>query len=155
MLRRVALRHSLCREDAEDALQRACLILLTKAPPAPPARLVGWMVVVTRHEALAVRRQRERGLGSLVGWGGEPGAGDPLDSLAGEAPDPAELAERAERVGAARAALRRLKAAERLAILLFAEGYSYAEIGELCGWTYTKVNRCLAEGRARLRARPS
>jgi hypothetical protein len=30
-------------------------------------------------------------------------------------------------------------------------GYSYAEICELCGWTYTKVNRSLAEGRARLR----
>ena len=27
------------------------------------------------------------------------------------------------------------------------EGYSYAEIQELTGWTYTKVNRCMAEGR--------
>jgi DNA-directed RNA polymerase specialized sigma24 family protein len=44
-----------------------------------------------------------------------------------------------------------LKANERLAIVLQAEGYSYAEICELCGWTYTKVNRCLAEGRATLR----
>ena len=34
--------------------------------------------------------------------------------------------------------------------MLQAQGYSYAEICELCGWTYTKVNRCLAEGRARL-----
>ena len=36
--------------------------------------------------------------------------------------------------------------------MLQAQGYSYAEICVLCRWTYTKVNRCLAEGRARLRA---
>ncbi len=36
--------------------------------------------------------------------------------------------------------------------MLQAEGYSYAEIAETCGWTYTKVNRSLAEGRARLRS---
>jgi DNA-directed RNA polymerase specialized sigma24 family protein len=36
---------------------------------------------------------------------------------------------------------------------LLAAGLSYAEIGELCGWTYTKVNRCLAEGRVALRER--
>jgi DNA-directed RNA polymerase specialized sigma24 family protein len=48
-------------------------------------------------------------------------------------------------------ALRRLKPDERRALVLKAEGFSYAEICELNGWTYTKVNRCLAEGRARLR----
>jgi DNA-directed RNA polymerase specialized sigma24 family protein len=32
-----------------------------------------------------------------------------------------------------------------------AAGLSYTEIGELRGWTYTKVNRCLSEGRAALR----
>ena len=37
------------------------------------------------------------------------------------------------------------------ALLLRAEGYSYAEICELTQWTHTKVNRCLTEGRARLR----
>ena len=37
-------------------------------------------------------------------------------------------------------------------IALQAEGYSYAEIQALTGWTYTKVNRALSEGRARLRA---
>jgi DNA-directed RNA polymerase specialized sigma24 family protein len=30
-------------------------------------------------------------------------------------------------------------------------GYSYREIGEITGWTHTKINRCIAEGRARLR----
>ena len=32
-------------------------------------------------------------------------------------------------------------------LLLRAEGYSYEQICEITGWTYTKVNRCLSEGR--------
>ena len=60
VLRRVARRHSLCADDADDALQRASLILLTKAPPINPGRLIAWMVVVTKHEAMAVRRGRDR-----------------------------------------------------------------------------------------------
>jgi hypothetical protein len=32
-----------------------------------------------------------------------------------------------------------------------ATSLSQKEIGELRGWTYTKVNRCLAEGRASFR----
>ena len=60
VLRRVARRHSLGPEDADDALQRAAEILLTKAPSVEPNRLIAWMAVVTKHEALAVRRSRER-----------------------------------------------------------------------------------------------
>ena len=72
---------------------------------------------------------------------------DPLDCDRLRPPGPVERAERRERLAEARAALAALKANERLAIVLQAQGYSYAEICELCGWTYTKVNRCLAEGR--------
>ena len=142
-LRRVARRHSRCAEDADDAFQRASLILLTKAPAVDPGRLIAWMVVVTKHEAMAVRRASERHLTS-----------DHLDSFLSDAGDPAEHSERRERVAEARAALAELKANERLAIVLQAQGYSYAEICELCGWTYTKVNRLLAEGRARLHVSP-
>jgi RNA polymerase sigma factor (sigma-70 family) len=147
VLRRAARRVSICADDAEDAIQRAAEILLRKAPSVEPERLVAWMKVVTRNEALAVRRARERGLAAPSG--AEPPR---LDSFVGDHPDPAELAERHELVTEARGALAKLKPAERLAILLQAEGYSYGEICALCGWTYTKVNRCLAEGRARLRA---
>ncbi len=137
--RRTARRYSLCADDAEDAYQRAVEILLTKAPPRPPHQLAAWMQVVTRREALAVRRARER---LVTGLDGD----DRLHEVACDRPGPAEQAERS----AARA-LGLLKPNERLAIVLHAHGYSYAEICELCGWTYTKVNRCLSEGRARLR----
>jgi RNA polymerase sigma factor (sigma-70 family) len=143
--RRTARRYSICLDDAEDAFQRAVEILLTKAPDRRPSELAAWMQVVTRREALAVRRSREQ----LLATSG-PEA-DPVERLACARPDPAEQAERRERVEAAARALAALKRDERLAIVLQAHGYSYAEIGGLCGWTYTKVNRCLAEGRARLR----
>ena len=152
VLRRVARRHSLCREDADDALQRAAEILLTKAPAVDPGRLIAWMTVVTKHEAMAVRRGRERLLACLAP---DAPAGrtslDPVDAVPGDGPGPAERILRREQLAAARRALAALKANERLALVLQAQGYSYAEICELCGWTYTKVNRCLAEGRAKLR----
>ncbi|MEJ7876305.1 MAG: sigma-70 family RNA polymerase sigma factor [Solirubrobacterales bacterium] len=138
--RRTARRVSFCVDDAEDALQRAALILLEKAPPHPPGRLAAWMHVVTKREALAVRRERERLLANEVP------AGTPSSS-----PCPAECAERREWARARARTLHRLKPDERRALVLRAEGYSYAEISELTHWSYTKVNRCLAEGRARLR----
>jgi RNA polymerase sigma factor (sigma-70 family) len=147
--RRTALRWSLCADDADDALQRATEILLTKAPPLEAPRLAAWMHVVTRREAFAVRRARERLL--AVAPGNSAGGGDPLDGFVGDFPTPAEWAERRERVRDAVGALAALKPHERLAIVLQAHGYSYAEIASRCGWTYTKVNRCLAEGREALR----
>jgi RNA polymerase sigma factor (sigma-70 family) len=139
-LRRTARRVSLCPDDAEEALQRATLILLTKAPPHPPRRLAGWMHVVTRREALAVRRERERLLGAELG-----------EALPSGALSPEECVERREHSRDRIRSLSRLKPDERRALVLKGQGYSYREICELTEWTYTKVNRCLAEGRARLR----
>ncbi|MDX6587093.1 MAG: hypothetical protein QOI31_1566 [Solirubrobacterales bacterium] len=137
--RRTARRVSICADDADDAFQRASLILLEKAPPHPPERLAAWMHLVTKREALAVRRDRERMLACEI-----------PDAPSG-APCPAERAERREWARARAQALRRLKPDERRALVLRGEGYSYAEICELTNWTHTKVNRCLTEGRARLR----
>jgi RNA polymerase sigma factor (sigma-70 family) len=146
-LRRTARRHSLCADDAEDAYQRAVLILLTRPLPADPGHLAAWMQVVIRREALAVRRARERLL-----WPGDEDRGDPFDRIVTDEPGPQETLERREQVAAGIRLLSGLKPQERLALILQAQGYSYAEIRQLCGWTYTKVNRALAEGRARLRA---
>ena len=145
-LRRTARRHSLCAADAEDAYQRAVLILLTRPLPGDPGHLAAWMRVVIRHEALAVRRAREQLL-----WSGDADRGEPFDRIVTDEPGPQETLERREQVAAGIRLLLGLKPQERLALILQAKGYSYAEIRQLCGWTYTKVNRCLAEGRARLR----
>jgi RNA polymerase sigma factor (sigma-70 family) len=147
--RRTARRYSLCADDADDAYQRAVEILLTKAPDCEPPRLAAWMHTVTKHEALAVRRARERLLGARTAAesvGGDPAA---LEALPSERAGPAEHAERRERVALSAAALADLKPQERRALVLKAEGYSYVEIQGMTGWTYTKVNRCMAEGRKR------
>jgi RNA polymerase sigma factor (sigma-70 family) len=147
LLRRTARRVSLCQDDADDACQRALEIVLTKAPPLEPNRLVAWARVVTRREALAVRRARERGLSA-----GE--ADQAADTLPADRPTAVEVLERRDRALVALRSLATLRPDERRALVLQASGYSYAEIGAITGWTYTKVNRMLAEGRARLHRHP-
>ncbi len=144
-LRRTARRFSICADDAEDAFQRALVILLTKAPELPGEQATAWMHVVTRREAMAVRRERERLLGgrSALSEDERP----EYELLPCGRRGPAERAEGRERVAVGAAALARIKPQEQRALVLKAEGYSYAEIMEITGWTYTKVNRCMAEGR--------
>ena len=150
VFRRTARRYSICADDAEDAYQRALEILLTKAPPIEGDALVRWMQTVTKREALAVRRQRERLLGSPRAPGhGDDADRDPLEFIASESPGPNDRLARRERVARSGEALRALKPQEVRALTLKAQGYSYAEIGEITGWSYTKINRCMAEGRKR------
>jgi RNA polymerase sigma factor (sigma-70 family) len=140
-----ARRYAATPEDAEDAYQRAFEILLTKAPTTSEEELVPWLKTVVKHEAFALRRQRDRH--SPVTDNGELGdRGTPAAATH-------DQAERLERLHQGAEALRRLKPQEMRALLLKAEGYSYAEIGEITGWSYTKVNRCLTEGRQALSVR--
>jgi RNA polymerase sigma factor (sigma-70 family) len=149
-LRRTARRHSLCEDDAEDALQRGLEILLRKAPNGGARELAKWTQTVVKHEAMAIRRDRERTLSGPV----ESGAGtaDWVSLLPSASAGPAERLERREAIARSREALQALKPQELRALTLLAEGYSYAEIGEITSWSHTKINRCLAEGRERFRS---
>jgi len=149
-LRRTARRYSLCADDADDALQRGLEILLRKAPSTDPRELIRWTQTVVKHEALAVRRERER----ILSGPAAASAQDAVDWVAlipAEGAGPAERAERREVVARTREALQALKPQELRALTLLAEGYSYREIGEITGFSNTKINRCLAEGRERFR----
>ena len=150
-LRRTARRFSLDAGDAEDAYQRALEIVLTKAPTTDPRELIRWTQTVTKHEALAVRQIRERLLGSRPPTSREGLTPDPLASVPSSSDGPEEQAERREEMARSREALRALKPAELRALGLLAEGYSYVEIGAMTGFSQTKVNRVLAEGRSRFR----
>jgi RNA polymerase sigma factor (sigma-70 family) len=151
-LRRTARRYSICTDDAEDALQRGLEILLTKAPTDDPRELIRWTQTVVKHEALAVRRDRERILSGPAAARPEPDREDWVALLPSKADGPPERAERREAIARSREALQTLKPQELRALTLLAEGYSYAEIGEITGYSHTKVNRSLAEGRERFRA---
>jgi RNA polymerase sigma factor (sigma-70 family) len=150
-LKRTARRYSLCADDAEDALQRGLEILLRKAPSEDPRELIRWTQTVVKHEALAVRRERERILAGPAAARPEPDREDWVALLPSQGAGPAERAERSEAIARSREALQTLKPQELRALTLLAEGYSYAEIGDITGFSQTKINRCLAEGRERFR----
>jgi DNA-directed RNA polymerase specialized sigma24 family protein len=138
-LLRVARRHSLCADDAQDAYQRACEIFLRHAPTLEAAEAFKWMHTVTKHEAMRLRAQRARTVG-----------GDDVDfdhHQAGRLPTADEQVASFDLLTRSAEALQRLKPQELRALWLKAQGHSYAEIAELEGWTYTKVNRCITEGR--------
>jgi len=140
----LARRHSLCADDAQDAYQRAVEILLRRAGDLDPVTAASWMRTVVKHEAMAVRADRQALL-----------AREEIDLDACPAPSPSEeeQVERFDRLAAAAEALQSLKVGEVQALVLKAEGHSYREIASRMGWTYTKVNRLISEGRASFRDR--
>lgn len=138
-LLRVARRHSICADDAQDAYQRGLEILMRHAWRLDPERAVGWLHTVVRREAVALNRSRRRYLGAAeVDF-------DRFEASTSRSPEEAVLG--FERVERSAAALKQLKPQELRALWLKALGHSYEEICASTGWTYTKVNRCLAEGR--------
>ena len=141
-----ARRYSANSHDADDAYQRAAEILLTHSPTGTEDELCRWLRTTVKHEALAIRRQVER-----MAPAGEPALlPEPHGARRETAHDEAE---RSERLSMGAQALRRLKPQEIRCLVLRAEGYSYQEIGERTGFSYTKVNRCLTEGRRSFLAR--
>ena len=138
-LLRVARRYSFCADDASDAYQRALEIFLRHSRTIEVGHAHKWLFRVVRNEAHAVREQRQRTLGRDV---------IDFDMIeARDAPSPEDRALAFDTVTRSAEALQRLKPQEVRALWMKASGRSYAEIASECGWTYTKVNRCITEGR--------
>ena len=133
-----ARRHSLCADDAHDAYQRAVEIFLKRAATLEEDLAFRWLHKVVKHEAMHLRKQRLR----LVG---EPAELDDHESWTLRTTD--EHIASFDLMTRSAEALRRLKPQEARALWLLAQGHSYAEIAEITQWSYTKVNRCLTEGR--------
>ncbi|MBW3608365.1 MAG: sigma-70 family RNA polymerase sigma factor [Actinobacteria bacterium] len=138
-LLRTARRFSLCPDDAQDAYQRTLEIFMAHADRLDLESAAGWLHVVVKREAQAIRRSRQRTV-----------ACDDVDFDKYESRSSPTADERLasfDLVGRAAEALQRLKPQELRALWLKAQGHSYNEISALTGWSYTKVNRCLTEGR--------
>ncbi|MCA1698561.1 MAG: sigma-70 family RNA polymerase sigma factor [Actinobacteria bacterium] len=138
-LLRTARRHSICLDDAQDAYQRALEIFMTHADRLDPARAPGWLHVVVKREAQAIRSSRKKLVSSCD-----------VDFDTHEAralPTPEERLLSFDLISRSAEALQRLKPQELRALWLKAQGHSYNDIGAITGWSYTKVNRCLTEGR--------
>src|SRR4051794_23517874 len=135
-LLRTARRYSLCADDASDAYQRALEIFVTRAARLRRETVVNWLHQVVKNEALAVREARQK----LV-------ASDDIEPDGAHGPTPEDRVVSLDRTQRAAEALARLKPQEVQALWLKAQGLSYEEIARRQSWTYTKVNRCITEGR--------
>lgn len=138
-----ARRWSATDQDAEDAFQRAAEQALRKRPTGTPDELRAWLRTTVKNEALAIVRYRRR---TVSGGAAESLSGRRLFSPQSP-PETDVVAEQRERLRLGSQALRRLKPQEIRALQLRAEGYSYKDIADVTGWSATKVNRCVAEGR--------
>jgi RNA polymerase sigma factor (sigma-70 family) len=138
-LLRTAYRNSLCADDAHDAYQRSMEIFLRRARTLDPRSAHKWIHVVVKREAQELRRARS---GAVTF--------EAIDfdlHVAQEVSTPEERVLAKDRARHAAEALRRLKPQERRAMGLKAFGHSYAEISDATGYSRTKVNRSLTEGR--------
>jgi RNA polymerase sigma factor (sigma-70 family) len=142
-LLRVAKRNAACEADAEEAVQEAFVAFIESYDPAAGAPPVAWLTTTAKRKCWRARDARRREVGELL-----PGAEAEASRFAGSPP---ETEGRVVDLEEARARLRGLKPDERTAIGLAAAGYVYGEIAGRRGWTKTKVNRCLYEGRIALR----
>jgi RNA polymerase sigma factor (sigma-70 family) len=134
---------------AEDCASFAFLQLCCSQPERC-AQTPGWLRVVARHEAYAWHRRTSR-FPSLDEPAGAPRADGGARTTFAElvrAPLDVELAVEARE---ALRGLARLGDARRAALTLKVAGYSYREIQELLGVSYTWVNRHITEGRRKLR----
>lgn len=134
-----AVRYSANRQDAEDAYQRALIVLLTKAPSDDPDQVVPWLRVVVRNEALEISRTRARREIDI--------SPESLAAFESDQRSPETVTEELARVEMGFEALKRLNQDQTQCLLAQAEGLDYEEIAALTGFTRRKVSRCLERGR--------
>jgi RNA polymerase sigma factor (sigma-70 family) len=152
LLRQQACKYAELPEDAEDALQSAYLRFIERY--RGDWEPLAWLYTTVKREAWALRRRASRRrVVSLDTPSGSADSEQPwVEALPSAAVTPKEKALRNEDIDQRCGLLAGLKADQRRALGLFGAGLSYAEICEATGWTYTKVNRSIAEGRAALRS---
>ena len=144
----IAQKNAPTRADAEEALQEAFVAFISHFNPDGPAPAIAWFVLTLKRACWAKADNGHRELPA-----DDFGAWDTYTdrSRIDEAVASADMADRIEGIQVAREAMASLKPDERTALVLLGLGYSYKEICGLTGWTYTKVNRCISEGRSVLR----
>ncbi len=148
-LMKIARRNAVNEADAEEALQETFANFLRRFDPAGEAPPLAWLTLALKRQCWRLRDNAhlDRRVAALPESSHEEPTGLIEKRRADSRSFPERLADRDE----ARRRLLRLKPDQRTALLLKAAGFSYKEIGSHRGWTYTKVNRCVTEGRAALR----
>jgi RNA polymerase sigma factor (sigma-70 family) len=154
VLKGIAARNSPPAE-VDDALQDACMSFLRYFDPdvgRTDEYPLAWMITTLKRAGWARYRGLTQRWQHLATDPDPEGEHDPLiDRVPDPGPTPdhfIEADEEARQIGVHFAGL---KPQERRTLELKAQGYSYTEIEEITGFSQTKINRCMVEGRARLR----
>jgi RNA polymerase sigma factor (sigma-70 family) len=147
----IARRNSANNEDAEEALQDAFILFIDRFDPAEGSPPLAWLTLTLKRRCWAIYKRQKLYGNYQPQQSGNTLAATPLEARADPARRPDELAEITESIDRVREQMGQLKPQERTALGLLALGYTYREICEITDWTYTKVNRCIAEGRTALR----
>jgi RNA polymerase sigma factor (sigma-70 family) len=148
----IGKRNSSSTEDAEEALHDAFILFIDHFDPDAGAPPLAWLTLTLKRRCWATYRrqhllQQQQPLPS-----DDTTSSDATNELLDPSRLPDELAVAAANLSEARDKIKQLKDDERRALGLLAIGYSYREICQITGWTYTKVNRCISEGRTALRS---
>ena len=146
LLLAMAQRRARTRADAEDAVQEALAIAFAVRERIRAPTALAYIAVIAQHEASRLRRHADRCWSLDEPVPGTDGAGA-YEVLA----DPRQVDPDAALD--VLSALRHAKPDHARALLARMLGWRYHEICDAFGWTYTKTNRCVTEGRAQLRQR--
>ncbi|HEX3361789.1 MAG TPA: sigma factor [Solirubrobacterales bacterium] len=148
-LLRIAKRNAATTADAEEAVQETFANFLRAYDPDAGAPALAWVTLALKRQCW--RQRYAAHLDRRVAALPESSHEEPTGLIERQVPDALPLPERIADRDEARRRLRGLKPDERTAIGMVAAGCSYQEVGQVRGWTYSKVNRCLYEGRSALR----
>jgi RNA polymerase sigma-70 factor (ECF subfamily) len=132
-------------DSARDVVQFAFMRLCSESPEELQGREAQWMFTVCRNRAVDLirRRRRTRSLEEMA-------AGPGID----KGPDPAVVAERHDLHARLRGLVAELPEAQREAIDLWTEGFSYREIAEITGNREGQLRVLVHRALKRLRGDP-
>ena len=149
-LLRIAVKNAANLADAEEAVSEAFASFIRAFDPGGGAPPLAWLILTIKRGCWDRYRRKhlDRSAGQQTSQA-EGESGTDIDSVPSRAIAAEQLV---GEVDEARSKLASLKPAERRTLGLLAAGYSYAEVGQITGFSHAKVNRCAAEGRATLRA---
>ena len=132
-------------DAARDAVQQAFLRLCGQSAQRLHGRVGPWLFAVCRNYAIDVLRKRE-----AAPSGNAVEAADCCDA----SPDPAVAAEQADLYRSINRLVDQLPLAQREALLLWSEGFSYQQIAETTGTSEGNVRVIVHRALRRLREHP-
>jgi RNA polymerase sigma factor (sigma-70 family) len=141
----IATRNSPTHQDAEEALQDAFAIFIDHFNPNSEAPPLAWITLTLKRRCWTANRHQ------LPVQTNPENPQQAAKNTNDPTTDPSRSAFLNDEISQIRTSFQSLKPQERRALSLLALGHSYREICQQTGWTYTKVNRCITEGRAALR----